>query len=76
MTQTSAAPSTQLLTVTEAAHALGMKRDYVYSAIRDGDLPVVYLGRGSRPVMRIQPTDLENFIQSRRFAGNGALTDA
>lgn len=69
MNQSSAAPP-QLLTVAEAAAALGVKKDYIYQAIREGDLSAVYLGRGVRPVMRVQPSDLHEFIQSRRFAGN------
>lgn len=69
MNQSSTAPP-QLLTVAEAAAALGVKKDYIYQAIREGDLSAVYLGRGARPVMRVQPSDLHEFIQSRRFAGN------
>ncbi len=66
--QSQASPQT-LFTVTEAATALGVKKDYIYAVIRDGDLPVIYLGRGSRPVMRVRPSDLQRFIDSRRLEG-------
>lgn len=69
--QSQVSPQT-LFTVTEAAAALGVKKDYIYAVIRDGDLPVVYLGRGSRPVMRVRPSDLQRFIGSRLVKDGGS----
>lgn len=64
--------SPPLLSVTQAAAVLGVKRDYVYAAIRNGELPAVYLGTGSRAYARIIQEDLAEFIQSRRIPGGGA----
>lgn len=46
-----------LLTINQAADALGIKRTYLYELVRDGKLRSVKLGR----LTRIPATDLRSF---------------
>ena len=58
-----------LLTVKEVAFKLRLSRSGVYSLIRRGVLPYVNLACGTRLLPRIDATDLEAFIESRRQSG-------
>lgn len=51
-----------LLTIEQAAAALGTKAWFVRNAISTGELPIVRLGR----LIRIEPADLQAFKSSRR----------
>ncbi|MCT1607026.1 helix-turn-helix domain-containing protein [Nesterenkonia massiliensis] len=58
----------QLLTIPDTAKALGSSRHYVYELIRTGKLAYIDLSNGSRPKLRVDPRDLDEFIQSRKVA--------
>jgi hypothetical protein len=62
-------PTRGLLTVPEAAAALGVSRDWAYS-----HLPLVKLGDGERrgAVLRVRPADLDRFIADRQQHGGDA----
>jgi len=52
----------QLVTVTEAADALGLSRSKVYELLAAGELPSVRIGR----TRRIAVADLERFVERHR----------
>ena len=54
----------QLLTVKQAAAVLGCSQTNVYALIGSGTLPVVPIGRSKG--YRIDPRDLDGFVQSRK----------
>lgn len=67
-------PLSPLLSIEEAAQALGVSRKTVDRLIADERLPVVSIesGRGHQRIKRIQATDLQDFIESRKHpAGRG-----
>lgn len=55
-------PTLPLFTITDVAEALRSSTKTVRRLIETGDLPHVRIGR----LIRVQPTDLERFINSRR----------
>jgi excisionase family DNA binding protein len=57
-----------LLTPTDAATRLAVSRSLIYKLLKRGDLRAVYVGR----LPRIDPADLEAFLDSRRSGGDGA----
>jgi len=63
----SADPPEPLLTVRQAAHQLSLSPSAVHNYISSHQLPVIRLGRA----VRIQPTDLAEFILQHRQKGNG-----
>jgi predicted DNA-binding transcriptional regulator AlpA len=52
---------TRLLTIPDAADALGMSQRWMWDRLLAGDIPVVCLGRRRL----IRPADLEAFVASR-----------
>ncbi|MFJ3957730.1 helix-turn-helix domain-containing protein [Arthrobacter sp. NPDC090010] len=64
--------ATRLFTVEEAAVELGVGKNYVYSAIKAGELPVVELGTGTRSKIRVRATALELFIEQRTHTADPA----
>lgn len=63
----------QLLTVPEAAKALGVHPMTVRRLVWDGELTWVNVGRGkSKPRIRIRQSVLERYMASRERAGKAA----
>lgn len=60
----------QLVTVTEAADALGLSRSKVYELLAGGELPSVRIGR----TRRIALTDLEQFVERHRVPAAAGAT--
>ena len=60
-------PPEPLLTVRQAAQQLSLSPSAVHNYISSHQLPVIRLGRA----VRIQPTDLAEFILQHRQNGNG-----
>jgi excisionase family DNA binding protein len=61
---------TQLLTVREAAVVLRCSATNVYSLIDNGELPFVRVGNAKG--YRIDPRDIDEFIQQRKQAKAGS----
>lgn len=61
-------PLSPLLSVEDAAQALGVSRKTVDRLIADERLPVVSIesGRGDQRIKRIQASDLQQFIETRK----------
>ena len=55
-----------LLTVNEVQTQLNVSRACVYSLVESGQLPCIRIGIG-RGTIRIDATDLEAFIESRKY---------
>lgn len=55
-----------LLKVSEVAERLGVGRDWVYTRINRGEIPVVELG-DTRKNQRVRESDLEAFIEARTY---------
>lgn len=53
------------LTVTEAAEALGVSRQYIYNRISEGSLPTLQLGTGGQSKYRISSRALDEFVAAR-----------
>lgn len=65
----------KLLTIDEAAAVLGLSRDWVGRACRDGVLPHVSAGRGVvRQRRRIWKSTLERYIESKTTQGRERAT--
>lgn len=58
----------RLLPISTVADLFGTGRDYVDARIKDGDLPVVELGK-TRPKRRIPESAVKAFIKARTFGG-------
>jgi len=58
----------RLYSVKDAAQILSVSRDYVYSAIRAGQLPTIDLAMSSRRKFRISGDSLIEYIDRRRSA--------
>lgn len=52
----------QLLTIPEAAKALGCSENHIYRLVGRGELRTVDVGNGRRPKSRIRTDDLADFI--------------
>lgn len=67
-------PLSPLLSIEDAAQSLGVSRKTVDRLIADERLPVVSIesGRGDQRIKRIQTSDLQAFIETRKHpAGRG-----
>ena len=49
------------------AARLGIKLSTVYALCRHGDLPHIRVTQGKRALIRFDPSDIERFLQERRF---------
>ena len=58
-------PGGRLLPIREAAHLLGMSRDWVYDQIKAGELATVNLGT-TKTKRRIEATELARFVRTFR----------
>jgi excisionase family DNA binding protein len=58
--------SRSLLTIPEAAERLHLSTSTVRRRIWDGELPAVRLGAGPQAPVRIDPDELEAFVESHR----------
>lgn len=61
-------PLSPLLSIEDAAQSLGVSRKTVDRLIADERLPVVSIesGRGNQRIKRIQASDLQQFIETRK----------
>ena len=62
-------PPEPLLTVRQAAQHLGVSPSSIHNYISSHELPAIRLGR----TVRIQPTDLADFIAAHKQNGNGRV---
>ena len=70
--QTRPTPVRLLLTIREAADALGLGRSTVYELITAGELDVVRIGRSAR----IPTASLDEFVQRHRSKASGPAAPA
>jgi excisionase family DNA binding protein len=62
----------RLLTVEQAAAAIGMRKSWVYERVRRGEIPHVKLGR----LLRFDPKDLARYVEAhKRGAANVPNSD-
>lgn len=54
-----------LLTIRDAAAALGIGKTYMYDLVDAGEIPYVQLGTPKRSMRRISIKDLEAYIETR-----------
>lgn len=59
-----------LLNAIQVAKRLGISKEFAYSIMRRGDIPVVRLGRA----VRVRPKDLEEFIETKLDKGHNGKT--
>ena len=57
----------RLLEVSHVAHRLSVGQRFVWQLIRDGKLPAIRLG----PRWRVDPADLQTYIDAMRHGANG-----
>jgi len=57
------AETVELLTIAEAAHALKVHKDTLYTWIKEKQITPVDFGTDERPNYRIHPAELERFIR-------------
>lgn len=55
----------QLLTIAEAAEALGINGQAIYRRVWSGELKAVNIGSGTRSRLRIRVSDLEAYAAER-----------